>query len=86
MTHIRNTDAIAHVVRFFIDEDVIHVNGKPNPIEDFNDINNELILSDISTLEKLEKRVSKLKVSDKSKATIKKEIELALHKLNKINF
>ncbi len=86
LTHIRNTDAIAHVVRFFIDEDVIHVNGKPNPIEDFNDINNELILSDISTLEKLEKRVSKLKVSDKSKATIKKEIELALHKLNKINF
>ena len=44
LANIRETDAIAHVVRFFIDDDIIHVNGKPNPTSDFNDINTELML------------------------------------------
>ena len=62
LTHIKNTDAIAHVVRFFIDDDIIHVNGKPNPDSDFSDINSELILSDIATLE------SRLKKNDRGGA------------------
>lgn len=86
LSHIKNTDAIAHVVRFFIDDDIIHVNGKPNPLQDFNDINVELILSDITTIEQLEKRVSKYKTSDKHKLEMKTEIEFAKNKLNETKF
>lgn len=82
LTHIRNTDAIAHVVRFFIDDDIIHVNGKPNPESDFNDINTELILSDISTLESVANRITKAKISEKEKLCLKEEITSALDKLN----
>ena len=86
LTHIRNTDAIAHVVRFFIDEDIIHVNGKPNPISDFKDINFELILSDISTCENILKRIIKSKNSEKEKNLLKSEVSIALEKLNDNKF
>jgi GTP-binding protein YchF len=86
LTHIRNTDAIAHVVRFFIDEDIIHVNGKPNPESDFNDINTELILSDITSLESVMNRITKCKVSEKEKLTLKEEATQALDKLNANTF
>ena len=82
LTHIRNTDAIAHVVRFFIDDDIIHVNGKPNPELDFTDINTELILSDITTLENIINRIIKSKTSDKEKSFLKEEATSALNKLN----
>jgi GTP-binding protein YchF len=51
LAHIRNTDAIAEVVRCFEDDDIIHVNGKVNPVSDIETINMELILADISTVE-----------------------------------
>ena len=86
LTHIRNTDAIAHVVRFFIDDDIIHVNGKPNPTADFNDINTELMLSDINTLESVVNRITKSKTSDKEKNTLKSEATEALDKLNSNKF
>ena len=86
LTHIRNTDAIAHVVRFFIDDDIIHVNGKPNPTADFNDINTELMLSDINTLETVVNRITKSKKSDKEKNTLKSEVTEALDKLNSNEF
>ena len=86
LTHIRNTDAIAHVVRFFIDDDIIHVNGKPNPTSDFNDINTELMLSDINTLESVVNRITKSKTSDKEKNTLKSETTEALDKLNSNEF
>ena len=86
LTHIRNTDAIAHVVRFFIDDDIIHVNGKPNPTADFNDINTELMLSDINTLESVVNRITKSKTSDKEKNTLKSEATKALDKLNSNEF
>ena len=86
LTHIRNTDAIAHVVRFFIDDDIIHVNGKPNPTSDFNDINTELMLSDINTLESVVNRITKSKTSDKEKNTLKNEATVALDKLNSNEF
>jgi len=86
LTHIRNTDAIAHVVRFFIDDDIIHVNGKPNPESDFNDINAELILSDITTLESLLNRISKSKLTDKEKNFLKDETTKALDILNTNKF
>ena len=86
LTHIKNTDAIAHVVRFFIDDDIIHVNGKPNPDSDFSDINSELMLSDITTLESILNRVTKSKNSDKEKNILKDEVSNALDKLNNSNF
>ena len=86
LTHIRNTDAIAHVVRFFIDDDIIHVNGKPNPQEDFKDINSELILSDIATLEVLLNRITKSKLTDKEKSLLKDHISKALDLLNNNQF
>jgi GTP-binding protein YchF len=86
LTHIRNTDAIAHVVRFFIDDDIIHVNGKPNPTSDFNDINTELMLSDINTLESIVNRITKSKTSDKEKNNLKNEATDALAKLNSNKF
>ena len=86
LTHIRNTDAIAHVVRFFIDDDIIHVNGQPNPTSDFDDINSELILSDISTLENLTKRVTKSKSSEKEKSSLLEEVNTAIEILNDNKF
>ena len=48
--HIRETDAIAHVVRCFDDENVIHVDGKVDPLSDFETISTELILADLATV------------------------------------
>jgi GTP-binding protein YchF len=52
LTNIRETDAIAHVVRVFEDQNVIHVNAEINPLRDVQIINMELILADLQTLEK----------------------------------
>ena len=86
LTHIKNTDAIAHVVRFFIDDDIIHVNGKPNPSSDFSDINSELMLSDITALENMLNRIIKSKNSEKDKNILKDEVSHALDKLNNSKF
>jgi GTP-binding protein YchF len=52
LTNIRETDAIAQVVRIFEDENIIHVDGKINPLGDIEVINLELILADIQTVTK----------------------------------
>ena len=57
--HMAKNTIIAHVVRFFLDDDIIHVNGKPDPVADFSDINSELMLSDIATLESVLNRNNK---------------------------
>ena len=49
--HIRETDAIAHVVRCFDDENVIHVDGKVDPLSDLETISTELILADLATVD-----------------------------------
>jgi GTP-binding protein YchF len=54
--HIRNVDAIAHVVRCFMGGEVVHVNGSIDPERDVEVVNTELILAD---LENLEKRIAK---------------------------
>ena len=63
LSHIREVDLIAHVVRCFEDDNVIHVEGGVNPERDINIIEAELIFKD---LESLEKREAKLKASAKS--------------------
>ncbi|WP_151816405.1 redox-regulated ATPase YchF, partial [Acinetobacter seifertii] len=52
LANIRETDAIAHVVRCFEDENVIHVNGKIDPLDDIATINTELALADLDTVAK----------------------------------
>jgi GTP-binding protein YchF len=60
LTHIRETDAIIHVVRCFENDDVIHVSGRVDPLDDIGVINIELILADLqmaeNTLGRLEKQ------------------------------
>jgi GTP-binding protein YchF len=52
LTNIRETDAIAEVVRIFEDDNIIHVDGKINPVKDIEVINLELILADLQTVTK----------------------------------
>ncbi|WP_405098113.1 redox-regulated ATPase YchF [Oceanobacillus sp. FSL H7-0719] len=60
LSHIRQVDAICQVVRCFIDENITHVSGKVDPIDDIEIINLELILADLETVEKRFQRVEKL--------------------------
>ena len=66
LSHIREVDAIAHVVRCFEDENITHVGGNINPETDIDVINIELILADLDSMEKrLQKLTSKIKTKDK---------------------
>lgn len=67
LSHIREVDAIVHVVRCFDNESIIHVSGRVNPREDINIINLELVLADLETVAKrLDKVVKLVKVGDKT--------------------
>lgn len=57
--HIRETDAIAQVVRCFDDDDIIHVAGKVDPADDIDIINTELVLADLEAVEKAVTRLTK---------------------------
>ena len=71
LSHIREVDAIAQVVRCFEDSNVIHVDGSVNPLRDIETINLELIFADMETLEKrLEKAKKMLKADKKYQAEI----------------
>lgn len=60
LSHIRQVDAICHVVRCFDDENVTHVSGKVDPIDDIEIINIELMLADLDTVTKRYERTEKL--------------------------
>jgi ribosome-binding ATPase len=66
LAHIREVDAIAHVVRCFENGEVIHVAGKVDPLSDIDIVDTELALADLATLEKgLERAVKAAKSGDK---------------------
>ena len=65
LSHIRETDAICEVVRFFEDSNIIHVDGSINPVRDIETINLELIFADLETVEKRIDRSSKMIKADK---------------------
>jgi GTP-binding protein YchF len=66
LAHIREVDAIVHVVRCFVDENITHVSGGVNPISDIETINLELILADIESVEKkLDRSKKNVKGGDK---------------------
>ena len=64
LSHIRDVDAIIHVVRCFEDNNITHVEGNVDPIRDLEIINTELIIKDLDTLEK---RIKKIERQAKSK-------------------
>ena len=66
LANIRETDAIMHVVRCFEDENIVHVDGKIDPLSDIETINTELILADMETLDKaIQREQKKAKSGDK---------------------
>lgn len=71
--HIREVEAIVHVVRCFEDSNVVHVDGKVNPISDIETINMELILSD---MEILERRIQRAKKNLKGDKNLQVEIDI----------
>ena len=81
---IRETDAIVHVVRCFVDENVIHVSGRIDPLSDIEVINTELALADMATCEKALHRASKQARSggDKEATRLVAVIEKCLPVLN----
>ena len=71
LANIRETDAIAHVVRCFEDENVIHVSNRIDPIDDIGIINMELALADLDSVEKQKARVHRVaRTGDKEAQTI----------------
>jgi GTP-binding protein YchF len=76
LANIRETDAIAHVVRCFVDENVIHVHNRINPIDDIEIINMELALADLDTIDKVLLRVQKqARSGDKDAQVLKVVLE-----------
>lgn len=76
LANIREVDAIAHVVRCFIDENVVHVAGKVDPAADIEVIHTELGLADMETVEKaIERAAKRSKSGDKEQIKIKEILE-----------
>ena len=83
LANIRETDAIAHVVRCFVDDNVVHVAGKIDPLGDIETINTELALADLATVEKTIARYGKVaKSGDKEAQRIMAVMEKVLPVLN----
>ncbi|MEN9471857.1 MAG: ribosome-binding ATPase YchF, partial [Pseudomonadota bacterium] len=74
LAHIREVDAIAHVVRCFEDADVIHVGGKVDPIADVQTIHTELALADLEVAEKALLRLHKASKSADKSALLSKNL------------
>lgn len=68
LSHIRDVDAVIHVLRCFDNDDIIHVEGSIDPIRDLDEINLELILSDMEVLERRIDKTRKLMKGDKTLA------------------
>ncbi|MEK7191082.1 MAG: redox-regulated ATPase YchF, partial [Pseudomonadota bacterium] len=83
LAHIREVDAIAHVVRCFEDENVVHVAGKVNPLADIETINTELALADLESVDKGLVRVEKgVKAGNKDDIKLRELLLRARPQLN----
>lgn len=74
LAHIRETDAIAQVVRCFDNDDIVHVAGKIDPVYDIDIINTELVLADLDTVEKAIVRLTKASKSGNKEMLAQKEV------------
>ncbi len=83
LANIRETDAIVNVVRCFEDDNVVHVNGKVDPIDDIEVITMELALADMATVEKtIQRENKKAKSGDKDAQKLVATLEKLLPHLN----
>ena len=83
LSHIRETDAIAHVVRCFEDSNVVHVSGKIDPVSDIEVIDTELALADLATVEKAHARhVKPARAGDKEAQRLVAVLEKCIAWLN----
>ncbi len=69
--HIRETDAIAQVVRCFENDDIVHVNGTIDPLSDIETINTELLLADMESIDRQTERAAKMAKSNDKEAKAK---------------
>ena len=83
LANIREVNAIVHVVRCFENENITHVNGKINPVDDLEVILTELALADIQTLNKREEKNTKLIKSNDDR--IKKEVQVIQRVIEEIS-
>lgn len=74
LAHIRETDAIAHVVRCFEHDDVVHVAGKVDPLSDLEVIHTELALADLATVERAYQRAEKAAKAGSKETLARKEL------------
>ena len=74
LANIRETDAIAQVVRCFDNDDVVHVAGKIDPLSDIQVIESELILADLASLEKAQQRLARIAKGGDKDAKLKLDI------------
>lgn len=74
LAHIREVDAISHVVRCFEHGDIIHVNGRVDPIADIETIDTELALADLDSVEKALQRAERAAKSGDKEAIVKREV------------
>jgi GTP-binding protein YchF len=83
LAHIREVDAIAHVVRCFENDDIIHVAGKIDPVSDIEVINTELALADLDSVERAyQKALKAAKTADKDAVRTKDLLEKVRAQLN----
>ena len=83
LQHIREVDAITHVVRCFENDDIIHVAGKIDPASDIEVINTELALADLDSVERAyQKSVKAAKANDKEAVRIRDVLERVRKQLN----
>jgi len=78
LSHIRAVDAIVHVVRCFVDDNVIHVGGKVDPLDDVDIINTELILRDMQSVEQ---RLGRARRSSKGGDKIERQAVITCEKV-----
>src|SRR6202162_2176257 len=74
LAHIREVDAIAHVVRCFENDDIVHVAGRIDPLSDLETINTELALADLVSVEKAVDRAAKAAKSGDKEAIQQREL------------
>lgn len=74
LAHIREVDAIAHIVRCFENDDIVHVSGRIDPLADIETINTELALADLATVEKAHERALRAAKSGDKEAARKRDL------------
>ena len=73
LAHIRETHAIAHLVRCFENDDIIHVSGRINPLDDIEVIDTELMLADLDTVQKVYQRAERAAKANEKAAVARRD-------------